>query len=79
MTELLGGEAYVSCSVVLSAFHHLDRVMDITDNDPTYVVKFENAFQRDLAAQQADANETWFKVATNRIHVSRIFQEKREN
>ncbi len=38
--------------------------MDITDDDPAYVVKFKNAFQRDLAARQADANETWFKVAT---------------
>lgn len=64
MTELLGGEAYVSCSVVLPAFRHLDRVMDITDDDPAYVVKFKNAFQKDLAARRADTNETWFKVAT---------------
>ncbi|KAJ8365164.1 hypothetical protein SKAU_G00139950 [Synaphobranchus kaupii] len=64
VTELLGGEAYISCSVVLPAFRHLDRVMDITDEDPAYVVKFKNAFQRDLAARRADANETWFKLAT---------------
>ncbi|XP_072223318.1 E3 SUMO-protein ligase ZBED1-like [Leuresthes tenuis] len=64
VTELLGGEAYVSCSVVLPAFRHLDRVMDITDDDPAYVVKFKNAFQRDLEARQAVVNETWFKVAT---------------
>ena len=64
VTELLGSEAYISCSAVLSAFRHLDRVMDITDDDPAYVVKFKNAFQRDLAARRADANETWFKVAT---------------
>ncbi|XP_047243631.1 E3 SUMO-protein ligase ZBED1-like [Girardinichthys multiradiatus] len=64
LTDLLGGEAYVSCSVVLPAFCHLDRVMDITDDDPAYVVKFKNAFQRDLAARRADANETWFKLAT---------------
>lgn len=38
--------------------------MDITDEDPAYVVKFKNAFQRDLAARLADANETWFKLAT---------------
>ncbi|MED6246294.1 hypothetical protein ATANTOWER_015550 [Ataeniobius toweri] len=38
--------------------------MDIIDDDPAYVVKFKNAFQRDLAARRADANETWFKLAT---------------
>ncbi|KAK0153914.1 Zinc finger BED domain-containing protein 1 [Merluccius polli] len=64
VTELLGGEAYVSCSVVLPAFRHLNRVMDVTDEDPAYVVNFKNAFQRDLAAGQAVANEAWFKVAT---------------
>uniref|UniRef100_A0AAQ5X7Z0 HAT C-terminal dimerisation domain-containing protein n=2 Tax=Amphiprion ocellaris TaxID=80972 RepID=A0AAQ5X7Z0_AMPOC len=63
-TELLSGEAYVSCSVVLPAFRHLDRVMDITDDDPAYVVKFKNAFQSDLAARRADANKTWFRGAT---------------
>ncbi|CAJ1069764.1 E3 SUMO-protein ligase ZBED1-like [Xyrichtys novacula] len=65
VTELLGGEAYVSCSVVLPAFCHLDHLMDITDDDPTYVVKFKNAFQRDLAAWRPVANETWFKVWTS--------------
>lgn len=64
MTELLGGEAYVSCSVVLPAFRHLNRVMDITDDDPAYLVKFKNDFQKDLAARRAGANETWFQVAT---------------
>lgn len=64
VTELLGGEAYVSCSVVLPAFFHLDCVMDITDDDPADVVKFKTAFQKDLAARRANANETWFKVAT---------------
>nr|XP_024654066.1 zinc finger BED domain-containing protein 1-like [Maylandia zebra] len=64
VTELLGGEAYVSCSVVLPAFRHLYRVMDITDDDPAYVVKFKNAFQKDLAARRANGNEIWFEVAT---------------
>ncbi|XP_072246410.1 E3 SUMO-protein ligase ZBED1-like [Leuresthes tenuis] len=45
VTELLGGEAYVSCSVVLPAFRHLDRVMDITDDDPAYVVKFRGTWK----------------------------------
>ncbi|KAJ0058631.1 hypothetical protein NL108_018406 [Boleophthalmus pectinirostris] len=38
--------------------------MDITDDDPAYVVKFKNAFQKDLAARQANANKTWLEVAT---------------
>ena len=45
MTELLGGEAYVYCSVVLPAFR-LDHVIDITDDDPAYEGKFKSAFQR---------------------------------
>ncbi|RVE67765.1 hypothetical protein OJAV_G00085120 [Oryzias javanicus] len=64
VTELLGGEAYVSCSVVLPAFRHLNRVMDAADDDPAYVVKFKNAFQKDLAAQLADGNNSWLEVAT---------------
>lgn len=64
VTKLLGGEAYGSCSVVAPAFRHLDRVMDIIDDDPANVVKFKNVFQRDLAARQTVANETWFKVVT---------------
>ncbi|XP_075884650.1 E3 SUMO-protein ligase ZBED1-like [Nelusetta ayraudi] len=65
VTELLGGEAYVSCSIVLPAFRHLDRIMDITDDDPAYVVKFKNAFQKELAARQPDVNKkTWLKLAT---------------
>ncbi|XP_072237421.1 E3 SUMO-protein ligase ZBED1-like [Leuresthes tenuis] len=77
VTELLGGEAYISCSVVLPAFRHLDRVMDITDDDPAYVVKFKNAFQRDLEARQAVANETWFKVWTSLENMLQAAEPKR--
>lgn len=39
--------------------------MDITDDDPAYVVKFKNAFQKELAARQPDVNKkTWLKLAT---------------
>ncbi|KAK6322632.1 hypothetical protein J4Q44_G00074240 [Coregonus suidteri] len=34
LTELLGGEKYISCSVVLPALCHLFRVMESSDDDP---------------------------------------------
>ncbi|KAI4810578.1 hypothetical protein KUCAC02_013517 [Chaenocephalus aceratus] len=37
VTELLGGEQCVSCSVVLPALRHLFRVMEPSDDDPVYV------------------------------------------
>ncbi|XP_024131523.1 zinc finger BED domain-containing protein 1 [Oryzias melastigma] len=64
VTELLGGEAHVFCSVVLPALRHLIRVMDTAHDDPAYVVKFKNAFQKELAARLADANNLWLEVAT---------------
>ncbi|XP_019203023.1 uncharacterized protein LOC109195437 [Oreochromis niloticus] len=42
----------------------INIVEDITDDDPAYVVKFKNAFQKDLAARRANGNEIWFEVAT---------------
>lgn len=64
VTELLGGEAYVSCSVVLPAFCHLRRVMEVTDEDPAYVVRFKEKFKEDLASRQAHTNYAWLQIAT---------------
>ncbi|KAJ8360342.1 hypothetical protein SKAU_G00168670 [Synaphobranchus kaupii] len=64
VTELLGGEAYVSCSVVLPALCHLYRIMEISDEDPTYMVRFKTAFKKDLAEWQADTNNGWLKLAS---------------
>nr|XP_024656963.1 zinc finger BED domain-containing protein 1-like [Maylandia zebra] len=63
-TELLGGEAYVSCSVVLPAFCHLRRVMEVTDEDPAYVVRFKEKFKEDLASRQEHTNYAWLQIAT---------------
>ncbi|KAL1262303.1 hypothetical protein QQF64_007568 [Cirrhinus molitorella] len=52
VTDLLGGEAYVSCSVVLPAFCHLNHVMRVSDEDPAYVARFKTAFIKDLAECQ---------------------------
>ena len=64
MTELLGGQAYVSCSVVLPALCHLRRVMDISDEDPAYVLRFKAKFKEDLASRQEHTNNAWLKIAT---------------
>ncbi|KAK0140307.1 Zinc finger BED domain-containing protein 1 [Merluccius polli] len=37
VTEILGGEAYISCSVVLPALSHLRQVMKVSEEDPAYV------------------------------------------
>ncbi|XP_053293967.1 zinc finger BED domain-containing protein 4-like [Pleuronectes platessa] len=64
VTEILGGEAYVSCSVVLPALCHLRHVMEVTEDDPAYVVKFKTAFKTDLASRQKNTNNEWLKIAT---------------
>ncbi|XP_031723827.1 zinc finger BED domain-containing protein 1-like [Anarrhichthys ocellatus] len=64
VTELLGGEKYVSCSVVLPAFCHLSRVMESSDDDPAYVVKFKSTFRTDLKTREENANIAYLKIAT---------------
>lgn len=64
MTELLGGDTYVSCSVVLPALCHLNRVMNPTDEDPGYMMKFKATFSKDLDTRMATINNRWLKVAT---------------
>ncbi|GAA6082618.1 E3 SUMO-protein ligase ZBED1-like [Tachysurus ichikawai] len=64
VTELLGGEKYVSCSVVLPAFCHLSRVMESSDDDPAYVVKFKSTFRTDLETHKENANIAYLKIAT---------------
>ncbi|GAA6099983.1 zinc finger BED domain-containing protein 1-like [Tachysurus ichikawai] len=60
VTELLGGETYVSCSVVLPAFCHLNHVMRVSDEDPAYVARFK----KDLAEHQAVMNSEWLKLSS---------------
>lgn len=64
MTELLGGENYVSCSVVLPALRHLTRTMEASDDDPAYVVKFKAAFEKELSQREDALNHGWLRVAT---------------
>uniref|UniRef100_A0A8C1D0C7 Uncharacterized protein n=2 Tax=Cyprinus carpio TaxID=7962 RepID=A0A8C1D0C7_CYPCA len=64
VTELLGGEQYISCSVVLPALCHLFKIMESTEDDPAYVVKFKNDFTSDLSKRKDSTNLTWLKIAT---------------
>ncbi|KAI4807792.1 hypothetical protein KUCAC02_027577 [Chaenocephalus aceratus] len=64
LTEILSGEAYVSCSVVLPALCHLRRVMEVSDEDPAYVVRFKAKFKEDLASRQEHTNNAWLKIVT---------------
>ena len=54
----------MSCSVVLPAFRHLSRVMEVSEDDPTYLVKFKEAFTADMEQRKEKTNITWLKVAT---------------
>nr|XP_054591422.1 E3 SUMO-protein ligase ZBED1-like [Nothobranchius furzeri] len=62
ITELLGGENYISCSVVLPALCHLQHAMKISDDDPAYSVRFKAAFTKDLNQRWENINLEWLKV-----------------
>lgn len=64
VSELLGGEKFVSCSVVLPALCHLSRVMDVTEDDPAYMIKFKGTFTADIDERKEKINITWLRVAT---------------
>ncbi|KAL2078815.1 hypothetical protein ACEWY4_026500 [Coilia grayii] len=64
VTELVGGEQYISCSVVLPALCHLLRVMEGCDDDPGYVLRFKAAFAADLSKRKESTNVQWLKMAT---------------
>lgn len=64
VTEILGGEAYISCSVVLPALCHLRQVMKVSEEDPAYVVRFKTVFMEDLDSRQENINNAWLKLAT---------------
>ena len=63
-TMLLGGETYVSCSVILPTICHLLRIMTVSEDDPGYVVRFKTAFSTDLENRKQNCNLSWLKIAT---------------
>lgn len=64
VTEILGGEHYISCSVVLPALCHLFRVMEPSDDDPVLILRLKKVFSEDLAKRKENANLSWLKLAT---------------
>ncbi|KAK3506020.1 hypothetical protein QTP70_003114 [Hemibagrus guttatus] len=62
--ELLGGEKYVSCSVVLPALCHLSLKMAVSEDDPAYVVRFKDAFKENMRKRKENTNIAWLKIAT---------------
>lgn len=64
VTELRGGETYVSCSVVLPALCHLYHTMGVTEEDPAYIGRFKTAFKKDLSERHANLNNGWLNIAS---------------
>ncbi|XP_077408651.1 E3 SUMO-protein ligase ZBED1-like [Vanacampus margaritifer] len=63
VSELLGGETFVPCSVVLPALCHLQHAMEVSDDDPDCIAKFKTAFAKDLSRRAATLNHEWLKMA----------------
>ncbi|XP_038149644.1 E3 SUMO-protein ligase ZBED1-like [Cyprinodon tularosa] len=64
VSELLGGEKFVSCSVVLPTLCHLSRVMEVTEDDPAYMINFKGTFAAEMDGRKEKTNITWLRVAT---------------
>ena len=59
-SDQLGGERYVSASVVLPHIAHLLHTMRASDDDPAYVARFKLSFHDDLVERRAALTETMF-------------------
>lgn len=46
-----------------SVFCHLSQVMESSDDDPAYVVKFKSTFRTDLETRKQNANIVYVKTA----------------
>jgi hypothetical protein len=73
ITELLGGDKYVSCSVVLPALCHLQHGIKISDDDPAYIVRFKAAFTKDLNQGREKINLEWLEVCQTDQKITALF------
>ena len=64
ITELLGGNKYISCSIVLPAICHLERVMKPCDDDAVYVQRFKLAFMNDFKHRFTGQAYEYLKMAS---------------
>lgn len=64
VTELLGGEKFVSCSVVLPAWCHISRVMEVCEDDPACTVTFKQTFITAMQKHKENSNRTWLGIGT---------------
>lgn len=60
----MGGEQYISCSVVLPTLCHFFWVIEGSDDDPGHVLWFKAAFTSDLSKRKQSTNVQWLKVDT---------------
>ncbi|KAG7506697.1 band 3 anion exchange protein-like [Solea senegalensis] len=71
VTELRGGEAYVSCSVVLPALCHLCHVMEVSDEDLVYVM----AHALRTSTDDTDMHKAVYKESL--VKTVSLYQQKR--
>ena len=64
-SELLGGNKYVSSSVVLPIICHLSREMVIQDDDPRYIALFKEKFLNEMERRFKDfLNDSWLQISS---------------
>lgn len=49
---------------MLPALCHLSRVLEVTEDDPAYMVKYKQSFAADMDTRKEKTNITWLRVAT---------------
>ncbi|XP_065652748.1 E3 SUMO-protein ligase ZBED1-like [Hydra vulgaris] len=64
-SELLGGNKYVSSSVVLPIICHLSCEMIIQDDDPRYIALFKEKFVNEMERRFNDfSNDSWLQISS---------------
>lgn len=72
VTELLGGELYVSCSVILPALYRVFGVMALSDDNPGFVTRFKHTFTTDLTKCKEGTRMRCLQIATTLTQGLRI-------
>ena len=59
-STMIGGEKYITASIVLPMFTHLKKAMTPSEEDPGYAVKFKEAFIVDLVNRIGNAYDNGY-------------------